>query len=540
MKQGALILILVLILTLVACSPQLPAEEPIDEEIVGNYLPAEGGSLSLTVTRFTNLNPLFNGNRSLNQLHNLVYQGLLKFNDEMEVQPALAEKWELSQDGQSIDFTLRSDVKWHDGQAFTPEDVIFTYQVIKGNLKEIKNPSVYNISMKHISDMKLLSENTIRVTFTRPFSNGLEVMTFPILPKHLFQGKDVELLIGEDFPLIGTGPYKLGDQQKTNQIILIKNSEFWGDKPYIDEIVINIVPDRAAQLSLFENEDIDIAEPTTIDWGKYTDHKNIRVFEYISNLYEFMGFNFRNPILQDINVRRAVAYAIDRHKLINNAYMGHGTVVDVPVFPQSWLYNQDSLQYGYDTAKAKQSLEASGYHLREDNVRSNEEGQALKLRLITNNDNPLRERTAYFIKEELAVVGIEVEVDLLDWEDLNTRLNSDSYDIILGGWELSIAQDLAFAFHSDHIGNTNFIAYNNEEMNLLLEDAFRATNRFDKAAKYAELQQHISKELPYFSLFFQNRAMLIKKRVNGDFDPLINNIFNGAEGWFVNTIEVEE
>ncbi|KAB3527261.1 peptide ABC transporter substrate-binding protein [Alkaliphilus serpentinus] len=538
MKKKVLVLFLILILAITGCSTQEPVEEPNDEEeIVENYLPAEGGTLNLTITRFNNLNPLFNNNRSLNQLHKLIYQGLLKFNDKVDLEGVLAEKWEVSQDGQSIDFTLRKDVKWHDGEAFTAEDVIFTFDAIKGNIDKISNPSVYNISIKHISDIKILQENVLRVTFTRPFSNGLEVMTFPILPKHLFEEKDLKLMLSEDFPLIGTGPYKLKDYQKMRAITLMKNQEYWGAKPYINEIQVSIVPDRAAQLSIFENEEIHVAEPTTLDWGKYVDHKDIRVFEYASNKYEFIGFNFRNPVLQDINIRRAIAYGIDRHKLISNVYMGHGTAVDVPIFPESWLYDENSIKYGYDTAKAKEALEASGYHLREGSVRSNEDGEALKLKLITNKDNPLRERTAHFIKEELTALGIEVEVQLLDWEEFNNALNTDEYDMILGGWELSMGQDLAFAFHSSHIGDTNFIAYESEEMDLLLEDAFKATTREEKVAKYSEVQQLIINDLPYFSLFFQNRALLVKKSVYGDFDPRMDDIYNDIEDWYINRVE---
>ncbi|SCY06340.1 peptide ABC transporter substrate-binding protein [Alkaliphilus peptidifermentans] len=536
MKHKKIFLLLVLIMTMLiaACSQEIVVEEPNNSvEIIENLEPIKGGTLNLSVTRFNTFNPLFNNNKGIKQLQNIIFEGLISFNKELELQPALAEKWEIAEDGQSIEFTLRNGVKWHDGQPFTAEDVLFTFQVIKGNITSVKNTSVYRMSLQQISDMRIIDENRIRVTFTRPFSNGLEVMTFPILPKHLFDGNKASNLDSESFPIIGTGPYQLEEHQPMRDMKLKRNDAYWGESPYIDNIAVNIVPDREAQLSQFENGDIDFAEPISIDWGKYSDSKNVNVYEYVSNYYEFVGFNSRNKLVNDPTIRKAIAYGIDRHKLINNIYLGHGTVVDVPVFPQSWLYNEESLQYGYDANKATALLEEAGYVHSEDKVRSNEAGEELKLILVTNNDNLLREKTAYFIKDELEAIGIEVEVKLLDWEELNEQLNTNSYDMLLGGWELSIGQDLSFAFHSAHLQDTNFIAYNNEEMDNLLVEAFRSANREEKKNNYDALQMHISNELPYFSLFFQNRAILVRDKVKGDLQPQIDNSFNGIEGWFI-------
>ncbi|WP_026476194.1 peptide ABC transporter substrate-binding protein [Alkaliphilus transvaalensis] len=541
-KNIYIILILIIALSFTACSGQLLPDETFQEDeeeeiVIENYDPAEGGNLKLAVTRFNTANPLFNSNKSLQQFQHLVFEGLVAFNHEMDLEPALAENWTISPDGQSIDFALRKDVRWHDGQPFTSQDVIFTFQAIKGTLKDLKGTSIYRGSLQQVSDMKAIDDDIVRVTFTRPFSNGLEVMTFPILPKHLFEGNKIITLNNEDFPLVGTGPYQLEGYQRMKKIQLKKNNNYWGQKPYIDTVEVLIVPDVEAKLSLFENGDVDVARPTSIDWGRYADNRRVNAYEFVSNDYEFIGFNFRNKLLQNEAVRKAFAYGVDRHAIVRNVYLNNATVTDVPINPQLWLYSDEAgVQYGYSVDTANALLEGAGFTKDYvDLYRKNEAGETLTFKLITNKGNTLREKTAYFIKDEMAAIGIKIEVEFLEWEDFNEAISRGNFDILLGGWELAPVPDLTFAFHSSQIGGTNYIAYNNEEMDTLLENASRARNRQEKLETYQKLQFHIANELPYLSLFFQNNGILVRDHVKGEKHPHDINIYKGIENWYINT-----
>ncbi|SNS85108.1 peptide/nickel transport system substrate-binding protein [Anaerovirgula multivorans] len=536
-KYFILSLVVIIAILMTACSPQEATnnEEEV-EDIIENYEPADGGTLKVSVTRFNTLNPLFNNNYSLFQLHHLIYEGLVTFDTNMDIQPLLAEKWNVAADGQSIQFHLRKGVTWHDGEPFTAEDVIFTTNLIKGNIKNVSSNSVFRTSLQQISDIREVEEGVINITFSRPFSNGLEVMTFPILPKHLFEGNNVSRLTDMDFPMIGTGAFQLSDYETMRNIKLGRNENYWGQKPYIKEVDAVIVPDVESQLSVFENGDIDLAQPTSIDWAKYAKNKNVKVYEYVSRNYEFVGFNFKNSILKDKNVRKAIAYGVDRHKLINNIYLGHGTVVDVPVYPLTSIYEEDSLQYGYNVDEAVELLEKSGYLSEGDHAtRVNEEGTSLNFNLIANKDNVLREKAAFFIQEELERIGIQIDVELLEWEEFNDRVSKGSFDMILGGWDLSYIPDLSFAFHSTQMGGSNFISYYDETIDELLEEAFRAPSRTEKEKSYSQLQKHIAEELPYFSLFFKNGSIVVRDKVKGEIKPNNYNLFNGIEDWFINT-----
>jgi peptide/nickel transport system substrate-binding protein len=504
-KSFFMLLIFVLLIT--GCASNVGQEEQPDlQEPEENAEPASGGTLKLSVTSFNTLNPLYNNNAALFQLHHLVYESLVTFDQKMDIQPLLAESWEISEDSQSIDFVLKKGITWHDGIPFSAEDVIFTVNLIKGNMKEIQNPSIFKTSLQQISDIREIEAGVIRVTFSRAIGNGLEVMTFPILPKHLFTNNLTNI---EEFPMIGTGPYQLKEYESMRKIVLEKNNQYWKKKPFIDEIEVMVVPDAEAQLSLFENGELDLAQPIAIDWAKYVDDKNVNVYEYVSNHYELLGFNFKNKMMQDINLRKAIAYSIDRHELVKNIYLNHGTVTDAPINPSSWLFDEDSIQYGYDISEANKILEESGYTMNSSSqIRTDENNISLKFRLITNKDNIIREKTAYFIQNELSKAGIEIEVQLLEWEEFQQRVNKGNFDLILAGWELSIIPDLSFAFHSSQIGKTNFISFQDEAMDELLESIFTIGNRMEKQNQYKNLQNYIAQEVPYVSLLFKNGSIL--------------------------------
>ncbi|MCC5911766.1 MAG: peptide ABC transporter substrate-binding protein [Clostridiaceae bacterium] len=543
-KYLSIILVLLTALLITACDAENPTDgvqEGAEEETIENYQALEGGTLNLAVTRFTTLNPIFNSNHSLFQLHHLIYDGLVTFDENMDIAPQLAKDWDVADDGQSIRFYLRDDVAWHDGEAFSAEDVIFTIDLIKGNIREANHPSIFRTSVGQISDAREIEEGVLNITFTRPFSSGLEVMSFPILPKHIFEGRDIEKINTDEFPMVGTGAFKLEVYEAMRNISLVRNDNYWGQKPYIEKVEVEIVPDSEAQLSIFESHEIDFAQPTSIDWGKYTKDNTVKVYEYVSNSYEFLGVNFKNPILQDVNVRRAMAYAIDRHRLISNIYLRHATVVDVPIYPLSSIYDEGSQIYGYSLEEANNLLDTANYAMNEaSSIRATENGTPLKFRLIANEENILREKTAYFLQEALAEIGIEIEVQLLGWEAFNEAVEAGNFDILLGGWDLSYIPDLSFAFHSSQRDRTNFINYADETMDQLLVDAFRAPNHEAKQARYSELQQHIAEELPYISLFFSNGAIAVRDEIKGEFKPNHYNLFNGIESWFINYEIIEE
>ena len=534
LKYISIILIILLLLT--SCSPGTDInDEEGGEEAAESYNPAAGGEITISTTRFQTLNPLFNRNEDLFQVHHLIYEGLVTFKEDMSIEPLLAESWKFNE-MKSIDFKLRTGVKWHDGQAVTADDIVFTFNAIKGNIRSLNKISIYRQSLENITGVTKIDENTVKVGLSGDTANILEIMTFPILPKHIFQNNQAQLLEQEDLNIVGTGMYKIEEYDKSRKISLVRNNDYWRDKPYIEKINVLIVPDERAQLSLFENGDIDFLYTDIVDWGKYTDDKAIRHEEFVIPDYEFIGVNFRKDILNDINIRKAIAYSIDREKIVNNICLGHATVADYPVMPNSWLYDYEKIQLGLNPDLASTFLGRAGYTLEENsNFRTNEKGQTINLKLITNTGNSLRDQIALFIQDDLNKVGIQLEIESLEWDNLKEQLATSNYDLFLGGWELSYIPDITNMFHSSATDGTNFIAYNNEELDTLLDSYLISNSPTLKKQRLGDIEGHIVKELPYISLFFKNGAVIVNKKIKGDLKPHSYNMFSNINNWYINT-----
>ena len=489
--------------------------EPTDEEIV--YNPEDSLPLRLAVTQPTALNPLFNGNESLFQLNHLIYESLITFDEHMNVEPLLAESWEMDEDSRSVTFRLRDNVQWHDGEPFVPEDVVFTFQVLREMGEHVAYPNVYAGNLNQVADVRKIDEHQVRFSFTRPYSNALETMVFPILPHHRFTGTERRLLQSDDFPMVGTGRYRVDEYEVSRSIRLHYFPGYWGQKPYIDRIDVQIVPDRQALISLFENGKIDMVEPVTVDWEKYTDNESVEGVSYPSTHFELIGFNFENPWLQERSLRQAVAHSINRETLLEQVYFGHGTLTDVPFPPHSWLYPQEELRYVHDIDRAQGLL--AELDLPED----------FSLRLLTNSGNPLREKAAEQIAEFMETIGIAVELEILEWNDVQERLSERDFDLVLTGWQMSMLPDLSFAFHSTQLDDGNFIGYVSEPMDVLLENAFTASNKDEKNQRWNDILDYVREEIPYATLFFKEHALLYRTTMRGDLSPTHFNIFRGIE-----------
>src|SRR5690606_4274175 len=134
--------------------------------------------------------------------------------------------------------------------------------------------------------------------------------------------------------------------------------------------------------------------------------------------------------MQDLNIRKAIAYSIDREKITSNIYLGHGTVVDFPIMPNSWLYDDSKIQLGFNSTLGAKLLDEAGYTLKENNdLRTNDKGETLQLKLITSANNSLREQTAIVIQEDLKKLGIELQLEFLEWEEIEKQIITSSYDL---------------------------------------------------------------------------------------------------------------
>ena len=398
----------------------------------------------------------------------LIYEGLVGSHGLTgEVEPALAESWEIAPDQKTITFTLRSDLRWSDGQPLTVEDVVFTYNQIYFN--EAIPTDARDIlrvgEARALPTVKAVGDRQIQVQVPTPFAPLLRNMGLPILPKHALEAAVQELdpegkprfltLWGTDTPptaIICNGPYTLADYKTSQRVVFQANPYYWRKdaqgqaQPYVTRFVWKIVESRDTQLLKFRSGDLDITEPMRPE-----DFPLLKKEERRGNftVYRggprpgtvFLAFNLnrarRNgkPLVDPIKstwfntlaFRQAVAYALDRQGIIDTVYRGLGAPIDSPISIQSpyALTPEEGLPvYNYDPAKAKALLVGAGFQYNDRGELFDSQGNRVRFTLITNAENSIRVNMGARIQQDLAAIGMQVDFNPIAFNVLVDKLDN--------------------------------------------------------------------------------------------------------------------
>lgn len=568
-KSKIILMVLSIFLLVTACQPiseRLSKTVEVDEKKEGVSKPMDpvvGGEITLPLTNFSTLNPLITENQSYYRFSRLIYEGLFEFDDDLNLVGLLASEYNISENGRIVDITLKDNIKWHDGSSFSAEDVIFTIEAIKsagGNsiYGELLSKGIGSYGGPNIHSIINASGsgNNVRISFDRPTSNNLEVLTFPIVPKHIFASVTAAL-VKDNYRVVGTGPFKYESYTKMKELNLVANTEYRDGRPYLDKVSGKILDSEEDVLRAFETGQVNMALSVGVDWEKYGRNSRVKVIEYVSSDYEFLGFNFQKDIFageEGKKLRQAIMYGIDRESIIDRVYLGHATANDLPINPNSWLNSDSSNSYGYDAEKAVEKLAQAGFKEKDERgFYKKANGERLSLNLLTNTLSPVRNGIALSIKDNLEDIGIEVIISPEEmttelttdeqvegqWEVIKSKIGRGEFDIVLSGWNLSPIPDLSFMFHSGHMGGElNFIRYSDPETDGKIINSLTAgESRDSKKNAYSQLGQDLVDKLPYGSLFFRNKALLMDKKIEGKINPNIFNPYRGIEKVFLNIEE---
>lgn len=390
-----------------------------------------------------------------------LFDGLVEDNGETtQTEPALAESWTVSKDGRTWTFVLRRGLQWSDGAPLTADDVLFTFRVIYD--KRIPNSlaDVLTVAGKPI-DVTKVDSRTVRFHTAEPFGPFLRSIGISILPRHkllaAYEAGRFAQTWGVNTPpreLVGSGPYIMTEYRPAQRIVYVRNPHYWkvdmaGHRlPYIDRIILTIVPDQNALRLLFQAGQTDSYAVRPREYaefkrgekaGHYTVYDGGPTFGT-----EFLTFNenprsglpaYKLKWFQTQKFRQAVSYAIDRQAIINEVYAGHAIPQYGPESPaDKFFYNPHVMTYPYNPAKALELLAESGFRKGPDGVLRDSEGHPVQFVISTNADNPDRVAIANIIRQDLARLGMQVT---LAPEAFNTLVNKlvESYQweaVVLG------------------------------------------------------------------------------------------------------------
>lgn len=467
-----------------------------------------------------------------------IYEGLLEYEGAgLTPKPGLAESWTVSDDHLTYTFKLREGVKFHDGKPFTSEDAKFSVGTIARNYHSRGKTYFSNVESIETPDPRTvvfkLSEPV--PYFLRAFQPG----ETPMMPKHGFTEKEIADKAVRKAQImqepIGTGPFKLKEWKKGSYIILERNKDYWKEgKPYLDQIVLRVLPDGAARAIAVEKGEVDLAPMTALPPAEIQRLSAMDGFVSSQEGSEGLGpimwleLNLREKPLSELKVREAISLAIDRQKLVDVIWYGNGKPARGPIVSANPNHFDESLPpFEFDPAKAEKLLDEAGYPRKDGGARFT----------LTQNYLPYGEewvRQAEYIRQALGKIGIEVTTQSLDMGGWLKRIYTDwDYDFTStfthNYSDPTIGVQRAFISSNIRKGASfsNSMNYANPKVDELLKKAATLPDGPERKKVWAEVQQTIRHDLPVIFLIEIGYTHIWNKRVHG----LITNGVSMYSNW---------
>ena len=536
-RHKSLLMLIMLLALLVGCTkstdeivPNTTSTTEVTEDSVGETSTPSTSTTTISnqkemiiaMNTPTTLHPLYNVPENVRQALFLIFSPLINIEENGTISSNIAKSWMVNETETAVTITLRDDVKFHDGQSLTTEDVIFTLQQIQ----QIPT-SPYKGTVENIASMEAIDTHTLKIVYKQAFSGILQTLFFPVMPKHIYSVTDQSTVAMKP---VGSGPYVFQGFTTSKKMSLTANNNYFKGKPFIENVKVNIIPDEESSLYAFKQGLIDVVYTDLTEWGKYANSKGTTSYEMISNIYEFLGLNLNKGIFQSANIREALLCAINRQDLVQRYYLEHAVVTDTPISPASYLYDKRIEIRGYDKEKARFLLTQEGYE-KDSNGYMSKNNVPLSFSILVNKENTDRVKIANALKEAYGELGISITVDAVDKETYFSRITNRQYDAFLGGLRLSYATDLSFALNSAYCSNgENYVGYADSHMDELLAKAFTATEA-TKADAFNALQQYFIIQNPYLSLYFKKSVMMTSNQITGNIKPTPLNIYANVEEW---------
>ena len=462
-----------------------------------------------------------------------IYNGLIKYDGDLNLVGDLAESWEISPDGLTITFKLRKGVKWQDGAPFTAQDVMFTYQL----MVDPKTPTAYGEDYKQVKKAEVLDDYSFRVTYPQPFAPALGSWTLAILPKHLLEGQDITKSPLARHP-IGTGPFKFREWRTGDKIILSYNPDYFEGRPYLNGYIYLVKPDQATMFLELKAGNIDRMGLTPLQDKRQTEYakfqETFNKYKYVSFAYTYLGYNLEDQRFADRRVRQALTYAINKKEIVDGVLLGLGQEATGPYKPGTWFSNPNVSRFDYNPEKAKALLAEAGWHPNSQGILE-KDGKPFEFTILTNQGNDLRVRTGEIIQRRLRDVGILVKIRTVEWAAfLKEFIDKGRFEAVLLGWTTGQDPDAFDVWHSSKTkpGELNFIHYNNPEVDRLLEEGRHTFDREKRRQAYFRFQEILAEDQPYTFLFVPDALPAVHKRFHG-IKPAPAGINYNFTKWYV-------
>ena len=470
--------------------------------------------VSASIGEPSNLIPILATDSASQDVVGKVFNGLLRYNPDLELEGDLAEKWEVLDEGKTLIFHLRKNVLWHDLQPFTAADVEFTYL----KLIDPDIPTPFGGDFTIVKRLEVLDPFTVRVEYEQPFSPALSSWTMWIMPKHLMEHED---LLQSSFTRspIGTGPFQFKRWLDGNRVELVVFDRYFERRPKLRGVIYRVIPDQTTMFLELHQQTIDMMGLTPLQYLRLTDssyfEKEFRKFRYPSLGYVYLGYNLKKDLFQDKKVRQALDLAVNKQEIIDGVLMGLGRVCTGPFTPESWAHNAAVRSHSYDPEKALRLLHQQGWADTDKDGILDKGGRPFEFTITTNQGNFQRQLSAEIIQKRLKDIGISVKIKIIEWSAfIKEFIDKRQFDAVLLGWGLSLDPDPYDIWHSSKTrqGEFNFISYENQRVDALIEKGRRTFDMNARKDAYHEMHSIVYEEQPVMFLYISDSLPIIHRR----------------------------
>lgn len=483
-------------------------------------------------------------NTSNNVQREMLMMPLIKYDENINAVPWLAERWDtvrVAPDSIDLTFHIRRDVRWHDGQPTTAEDVLFTFERAIDPLTAFPNASDFK---EYSPDAELIDPYTIRFRL-RPHSDYLDIWyQTSIMPEHILGDVPPDQLILHPFSTstpVGNGPFRHVRRDPGAQWVFEANPDFpeaLGGRPYLDRVVFRVIPEQTTLLTELLTGRIDVyIGPNPNQSAQISSTPGVRLLNFPSRQWNYLAFNTRRPLFRDPRVRRAIGMALNRQEMVDALVYGYGTIGRSTVTPAHYSFdaNDPETLLPYDTAAARALLIEAGWQDRNgDGVLEDAEGRDFRFTLITNAGNDVRRDMIEIIEAQLRPLGIVAQPRLVEWNTMISQLQDPerNFDAVVAGWVDYFRKNDSDILHSRNIDNPfQYVGYSNPRADVLIDTLAVLMDRELAAPLWREYQHLIVREAPYIPLYYPERLVGVSDRLQGVVMDVRNEFPSITEWW---------
>ncbi len=477
----------------------------------------------------------------------LVYGRLFRSDGRGGLVEDLAESMEVSDNFKTYVVKLRRGVKWHDGEDFNADDVVFTFKLIQNPqyaVSQSLRESWADVSVEKTDDF------TVRFVLQKPYAQFPSQLRTGILPEHLWGTVAPEAFTRSDLnnEPVGTGPYMFEtatiDEEtgKTVDVTLRRFNAYHGRGAYIERIVLSFFDSEQDVTEAFRNRLVMGAAIAPQDYGSIAEMESSRIHSLAMPKYFAVFFNrVKSPALGFTEVRRALAMGVNRDQLISDVFSGHAQAISSPILPGMPGYAEQSRWPKYNPDSARKLLEENGWKAGEDGIRA-KDGTVLRFVLVVPQWENLV-KTAEILKEQWRQIGADVVLKVVSPAEMQTNYlgKERPYDAVLYGQTYFSFDPAPFSFwHSSQKRYKNFALFASDEVDEILREAQRSDGK-RRAQLYAKFDELLSRDVPAVILFSQYYLYAQDKKVRGFVAERINipaERFDGVTDWYTRTKRV--